>query len=78
MIKLTKKQASAYKKKWKMVERVQAQEFQATPMSLKFKQLCVLMNSFRYLSVDKPREREISHIRQRWMALKKRWEHGRS
>ena len=78
MINLTKKQAVAYQKKWKMVERVQVQESQATPMSLKFKQLCILMDSFRYPPVDKPREREISYIRQRWMLLKKRWEHGRS
>ena len=78
MIKLTKKQAIAYKKKWRMVERVQAQESQTTPMSLKFKQLCILMNSFPYLLVGKQREREISNIRQRWMVLKRRWEHGRS
>ena len=46
MIKLTKKQALIYKQRWEEVELVNIRELQTTPMALKFKQLCLLMNFF--------------------------------
>ncbi len=78
MIKLTKKQARIYKQRWEQVELVNVQELQTTPMPLKFKQLCLLMNSFHPAPTDKKDEREISKIRQRWITLKRRWEHDHS
>jgi len=76
MIKLTKKQAILYKKRWKRVELLQAKDFSAIPMSLKFKQLCFLMDSFRSRSIDKEREKEISEVRERWALLRKRMKKG--
>ena len=76
MIKLTKKQADAYKKRWQRVESIQTQELRRTPMSLKFKQLCFLMNSFHSMPIDKRREREVKTVRCHWMILKERWENG--
>ncbi len=71
MIKLTKQQATLYKQKWRQMESVDAQELQTTPMSLKFKQLCLLMNFFRLPQVDALREKEINIVRKRWVILKK-------
>ena len=79
MTKLTKKQGLEYKQQWANVESVQIQELQKTPMSLKFNQLCSLMDSFPFI-LDKKREKEEKEIRARWMKLKKgkRQDHGRS
>ena len=77
-MKLTKKQALEYKKRWERVELVQANELRAFPISLKFKQLCFLMNSFRVISIDPEKESETARTRQRWATLRKRWKHARS
>lgn len=71
MIKLTKKQAVLYKQRWRQIGRMQTQELKTTPMSLKFKQLCVLMNSFP-APPNTQREKEVSAVRSRWIALKKK------
>jgi hypothetical protein len=71
MIKLTKQQATLYKKKWRQMESIEIQELQTAPMSLKFKQLCLLMNSFRFPQSGKEREKEINTVRKRWIVLKK-------
>ncbi len=70
MIKLSKKQAGLYKKRWQQIESKQIQELQTVPMSLKFKQLCFLMNSFRIKGIDRDKENEIGAIRKRWVRLK--------
>lgn len=77
MIKLTKKQAFIYKQRWKRVELVQVQEIRTASISLKFTQLCLLMNSFPCIPLDKHREHEVKKVRKSWVALKKRWENGR-
>ena len=78
MIKLTKKQALTYKQQWKNVESAQIRELRATPMPLKFKQLCFLMNSFPLRSSDRNGEKEENKVRERWMKLKKRQDNGRA
>jgi hypothetical protein len=75
MIKLTKKQAIQYKQRWRQIKAIETWELQTTPMPLKFKQLCWLMNSFRLSRPDEQREREIDTIRKRWITLRK---NGRS
>lgn len=72
MIKLTKEQALLYKKRWENVNRVQVLEMRANPISLKFQQLCFLMDTFRVLKTDSVRVKEENKIRRRWMILKKR------
>ena len=76
MMKLTKSQVLAYQQKWKRVELARDRELRKTPISLKFKQLCFLMNSFRFMFSDDEKENEISEVRRRWTALKKRRENG--
>jgi len=71
MIKLSKKQAAVYKQRWREVESVQIQELQTTPMSSKFKQLCLLMNSFNPSRPAPDREKKIDAIRRRWIMLRK-------
>lgn len=71
MIKLTKKQAELYKQRWQQIESIQTQELRSTPMSLKFKQLCLLMNFFYSRQLNREREKEVSVIRRRWIILKK-------
>ena len=78
MVKLTKKQAMRYKDQWQQVEKVQARELRLTPIFLKFKQLCFLMDSFRSVSVDEAREKESNKIRRRWTLLRKRLKNGRA
>ncbi|MBI5024489.1 MAG: hypothetical protein HZC18_05745 [Candidatus Omnitrophica bacterium] len=73
MIKLTKKQAIQYKQKWAAVRAVETRELQTTPMPLKFKQLCWLMNSFRFSAPDPKEEKEIEEVRKRWITLKKKF-----
>lgn len=76
MIKLTKKQALIYKQRWERIELVQTKELQTIPMFLKFKQLCLLMNSFRFMSADKKREEKIDVVRKCWTVLKRKWGNG--
>ena len=76
MIKLAKKQASIYKQRWEQIHLVQTRELRTTPVSLKFKQLCFLMNSFYVAKRDKKREKEISEVRKRWVRLKTGWGKG--
>ena len=72
MIQLTKKQAILYKQRWQQVESMQTQELRAMPMSLKFKQLCFLINSFDLTSEDKKREKDVAIVRKSWVRLKKK------
>ena len=72
MKKLTKKQAVIYKQRWQQVESIQIQELRTTPVFLKFKQLCFLMNSFPFTQKDKRRDKDVKAIRQRWVTLKER------
>ena len=72
MIKLTKKQIGEYQQRWRRIELFQSKEVRLIPMSLKFKQLCFLMNSFPFLVFDKSREKETKSIRRRWITLKKK------
>ncbi len=72
MIELTKKQGVSYKRRWQKVKSKQIEELQTMPMSLKFKQLCLLMDSFPAMQEDKNRDDEVSAIRQRWITLKRR------
>ena len=76
MIKLSKKQALVYQQRWERIELAQTQELQRTPMSLKFKQLCLLMNSFSFISLDKKREKKTEEVRKYWTVLKKKWRNG--
>lgn len=71
MIKLTKKEAMRYKQRWQAVNAVEIHELRTAPMPLKFKQLCWLMNSFRFPQGDNQRDKEVSTARKRWLALKK-------
>lgn len=70
MIQLTKKQALRYKRRWREVEAMQIQEMRTTPVSLRFKQLCVLMDSFHFARKDKKREKEVDTILRSWLILK--------
>ena len=76
MIKLSKKQALIYQQRWERIELVQTQELQRIPVSLKFKQLCLLMNFFPFISLDKKREKKIEEVRKYWTALKRKWRNG--
>ena len=73
---MTKNQALLYKQRWKRIGSVQDQELRKSSLTLKFKQLCWLMDSF-YLVPDKKRELETGRVRQRWLLLKERWKNGR-
>ena len=73
MIKLTKRQAVEYKKKWRQVELAQVLELRKTPMPLKLKQLCLLMNSFHFMPLDKVREKEVGTICGRWAKIREKW-----
>lgn len=69
-------QAFLYKQRWNRVQKALKLELQTLSMPLKFKQLCFLMDSFRSISTDHKREKEISQIRQRWLKLRKQRNNG--
>ncbi|HBR15811.1 MAG TPA: hypothetical protein DD723_09795 [Candidatus Omnitrophica bacterium] len=71
MIKLTKKQAMEYEKKWRRVNLIKTKELQTVSMEVKFKQLCLLMNSFPF-SAGQKREKELLEVRKRWKILKRK------
>ena len=74
---MTKRQALIYKQRWDRIGKIQNLELRTLSMSLKFKQLCFLMNSFRLApTIDQARKKEINQIRQRWLMLKKQRDHG--
>lgn len=76
MMKLTKKQAALYKQRWQRVETMQRKELQSAPLSLKFKQLCLLLDSFPSRKPDVKRYKEVNEVRRRWVALKKKWKNN--
>ena len=73
---MTKTQAINYKQRWNRVQKAKNLELQTASMPLKFKQLCFLMNSFRFINKNPTREEELSQIRQRWLTLKKQSNNG--
>lgn len=72
MIKLTKKQAKLFKARWQRIAEQEIRELRATPMLIKFEQLCFLMDSFNSGPSDKEREKQAIRVRKRWLALKRK------
>ena len=77
MIKMTKRMAQLYQQRWKRVQETQNRELQILSMPLRFKQLCLLMDSFRIIQIDQNREKETNQVRQQWLALQKQKANGR-
>ena len=69
--KMTKAEAEAWKKRWRLVNELEVQELRSTSMDLKVRQLGTLMRLAFHLGwVDKLAAEE-QEVRSRWQRLRK-------
>lgn len=77
MIKISKKKAEFYVKRWEALRQVQMKELRSSSMTQKFRQLCVLMDSRSLFGkkggdrVSPEADRGVKQARQHWVKLRK-------
>lgn len=77
MIKISKKKADLYVKRWKTVQQVQLKELRSSSLEQKFKQLCVLMDSRPLFGKRTEGDRGVKQVRQHWVKLRKAMNNAR-
>ena len=68
---ITKAEAAAFKKRWKMVNAFEEKELRALSAAKKLEQLEMLMALAKELGWDEALEREANKVRNRWNKLRK-------
>ena len=68
---ITKADAVAFRKRWKMVNAIQEEELRALSADEKLGQLAMLMTLAKELDWTEPLEGEASKVRNRWNELRK-------
>jgi hypothetical protein len=63
--------AKAYLQRWELVREAEDRELRRTPLTMKFRQLAVLMASGHLFADDQKRAPEIETVRERWLVLRK-------
>jgi hypothetical protein len=71
MKKLTKAQAQAYMRRWRLVNRVQRDELRRTPQAVKFQQLCALFSSAKTFGWEERLAAEDAIAHEWWSRLQK-------
>lgn len=71
MIKISKKKAEFYAKRWEALRQVQMKELRSSSMTQKFRQLCVLMDSRSLFGKKAGGDRGVKQVRQHWVKLRK-------
>ncbi len=71
MIKISKKKAEFYVKRWEALRRVRLKEMRSSSMTQKFRQLCVLMDSRSLFGKKAGGDKGVKQVRQYWMELRK-------
>lgn len=69
--KLTKADASAFKKRWRLVSAREAEEMHATSIAVKWKHFNALFGMARALGWTEPMRLGEDEVRKRWMRLRK-------
>ncbi|TWT44156.1 hypothetical protein RAS1_05640 [Phycisphaerae bacterium RAS1] len=68
---MTKAQARAWKRGWKLVNEFEREELRKTSIEVKFRQLAAMMQSAFALGWDTSAPAELKAIRAMWVRLKK-------
>jgi len=68
---ITKAQARAFRKRWKIANEREAEELRNTRLELKVQQLATLMEWARHFEWPEDRELEVAKVRERWARLRK-------
>ncbi len=68
---MTKAEARAWRRRWKLVNEFQREELRRTPIEVKFRQLAYLMEFARQFPPTKKELRERAEVRERWSRLRK-------
>jgi hypothetical protein len=68
---MTKADARAWKRRWRLVNETHRQELRDKPMETKFRQLAAMMYTARTLGWKTSTDAELRKIRARWARLKR-------
>jgi len=68
--KITKAEARAWRRQWRLVNEAEIQERRTTPIEKKFRQLAAMMQTALVLGWKTSTPEEIEAIRERWIRLK--------
>jgi len=68
---ITKTQARAWTRRWKLVNKAERQELRTTPIEAKFRQLATMMHTARVLGWKTSTDAETQAVRDRWIRLKR-------
>ncbi len=68
---ITKREARAYRSRWKAVNAAELEELRRTPIAKKLLQLSALMGSVKQLGWTRAFKKEEAQVRKRWMRLRK-------
>lgn len=69
--KLNKADVRAWMERWKVVNELEREELQSTPIEAKFRRLGILMHTARALGWKTSTQSEIDTVRSRWLRLKR-------
>ena len=68
---ITRSEAIAFEKHWKMINDIEREELRAIPAMEKLKQMVALMSSVEALGWAKALAAEEKEVRERWIKLRK-------
>jgi hypothetical protein len=70
MPQITRTEANAYLARWREVNRQEAADLRATPLDIKFRQLCALMASRAVVPADPDRGANAALVAERWNRIR--------
>jgi hypothetical protein len=70
MPQITRTEANAYLARWREVNRQEAADLRATPLDIKFRQLCALMASRAVVPADPDRGASAALVAERWNRIR--------
>lgn len=73
MARITPTQAAAYLARWRDVSRQEAADLRATPVDVKFRQLCALLESRAIFPADPDRDARPAALVARWGRIRKHY-----
>ena len=69
---ISKAEAQAWMRRWRLVNEAEIDELRATPIETKFRQLAAMMAMAEGLDWQASTEVEIEAVRERWLRLKRK------
>jgi len=73
---ITKSEARAWKRRWKIINDFERKELRRTPLETKLRQLAAMMRMARELGLDRTDDEEVKAIRKVWVRMKRKAARG--